>query len=92
VTTLREQIDQVLATLNPREQRVIQLRFGLEDGRIHPRQEVGREVNVTAERIRQIEARALRKLRHPTLSRQLQGLRAEETSPKGKLLRAIFGK
>jgi len=69
---LKEQIGEVLASLTPREQRVIQLRFGLEDGRSRTLEEVGKEFNVTRERIRQIEAKALRKLRHPTRSRKLK--------------------
>jgi len=69
---LKEQIDNVLYTLTPREQRVLQLRFGLEDGRSRTLEEVGKEFNVTRERIRQIEAKALRKLRHPSRSRRLK--------------------
>ncbi len=69
---LKRQIDEVLCTLTPREQRVLQLRFGLEDGRSRTLEEVGREFNVTRERIRQIEAKALRKLRHPSRSRKLR--------------------
>ena len=69
---LKEQIDDVLYTLTPREQRVLQLRFGLEDGRSRTLEEVGKEFNVTRERIRQIEAKALRKLRHPSRSRRLK--------------------
>jgi len=69
---LKEQIDDVLFTLNPRERRVLQLRFGLEDGRSRTLEEVGREFGVTRERIRQIEAKALRKLRHPSRSRRLK--------------------
>jgi len=69
---LKEQIDDVLFTLSPREQRVLQLRFGLEDGRSRTLEEVGKEFNVTRERIRQIEAKALRKLRHPSRSRKLK--------------------
>ncbi len=69
---LKEQIDEVLSTLTPREQRVLQLRFGLEDGRSRTLEEVGKEFNVTRERIRQIEAKALRKLRHPSRSRKLK--------------------
>ncbi len=69
---LREQINRVLDTLTPREQRVLKLRFGLENGRSHTLEEVGREFKVTRERIRQIEAKALRKLRHPTRSRKLK--------------------
>ena len=69
---LKEQIEEVLSTLNPREQRVLQLRFGLEDGRARTLEEVGREFGVTRERIRQIEAKALRKLRHPSRSKRLK--------------------
>ncbi|MFC1980900.1 RNA polymerase sigma factor RpoD [Chloroflexota bacterium] len=69
---LKEQIEDVLFTLTPREQRVLQLRFGLEDGRSRTLEEVGREFHVTRERIRQIEAKALRKLRHPSRSRKLK--------------------
>lgn len=69
---LKEQIARVLNTLTPREQRVLRLRFGLEDGRSRTLEEVGREFKVTRERIRQIEAKALRKLRHPTRSRRLK--------------------
>jgi len=69
---LREQIGDVLSTLTLREQRVLQLRFGLEDGRSRTLEEVGREFGVTRERIRQIEAKALRKLRHPSRSRKLK--------------------
>ena len=69
---LKEQIDEVLSSLSDREQRVLQLRFGLEDGRSRTLEEVGREFNVTRERIRQIEAKVLRKLRHPTRSRKLR--------------------
>ncbi len=69
---LKEQIDDVLSTLTPREQRVLLLRFGLEDGRSRTLEEVGREFSVTRERIRQIEAKVLRKLRHPSRSRKLK--------------------
>ena len=69
---LKEQIDEVLSTLTPREQRVLVLRFGLEDGRSRTLEEVGKEFGVTRERIRQIEAKALRKLRHPSRSRRLK--------------------
>jgi RNA polymerase primary sigma factor len=69
---LKEQIKEVLYTLTPREQRILQLRFGLEDGRSRTLEEVGKEFNVTRERIRQIEAKALRKLRHPSRSRKLK--------------------
>jgi RNA polymerase primary sigma factor len=69
---LREQVEDVLGTLSERERRVLQLRFGLEDGRSRTLEEVGREFGVTRERIRQIEAKALRKLRHPSRSRKLR--------------------
>ena len=69
---LKEQIDDVLSSLTPRERRVLQLRFGLEDGRSRTLEEVGKEFSVTRERIRQIEAKALRKLRHPSRSRRLR--------------------
>ena len=69
---LKEQIEEVLSCLTPREQRVLRLRFGLEDGRSRTLEEVGQEFNVTRERIRQIEAKALRKLRHPSRSRRLK--------------------
>ena len=65
-------IESVLEGLTGRERRVLQLRFGLEDGRTRTLEEVGREFNVTRERIRQIEAKALRKLRHPSRSRKLK--------------------
>ena len=70
---LKEQIDKVLDELTEREKRVLQLRFGLKDGHARTLEEVGREFNVTRERIRQIEGKALRKLRHPTRSRKLRG-------------------
>ena len=69
---LKEQVERVLDTLNDRERRVLQLRFGLEDGRSRTLEEVGREFAVTRERIRQIEAKALRKLRHPSRSKKLK--------------------
>ena len=69
---LKEQVEDVLHTLTERERRVLQFRFGLEDGRSRTLEEVGREFGVTRERIRQIEAKALRKLRHPTRSRKLR--------------------
>jgi len=69
---LKEQVDDVLFTLSEREARVLQLRFGLEDGRQRTLEEVGRDFGVTRERIRQIEAKALRKLRHPTRSKKLR--------------------
>ena len=71
-TLLREQLEEVMDTLSEREQKVLALRFGLEDGKPHTLEEVGREFQVTRERIRQIEAKALRKLRHPTRSRKLR--------------------
>lgn len=71
-TLLREQLFEILQTLTTREQKVLKLRFGLEDGRTRTLEEVGREFNVTRERIRQIEAKALRKLRHPSRSRKLK--------------------
>jgi RNA polymerase primary sigma factor len=71
-TMLREQLEEVLGTLTEREQKVLVLRFGLEDGRSRTLEEVGKEFNVTRERIRQIEAKALRKLRHPSRSRKLK--------------------
>ena len=71
-TLLREQLDEVLGTLTDREQKVLKLRFGLEDGRARTLEEVGKEFKVTRERIRQIEAKALRKLRHPSRSRKLK--------------------
>jgi RNA polymerase primary sigma factor len=69
---LREQIATVLDSLTGRERRVLQLRFGLEDGRARTLEEVGKELNVTRERIRQIEGKALHKLRHPSRSRKLK--------------------
>ena len=69
---LKEQVEDVLASLTPRERKVLQLRFGLEDGRTRTLEEVGKEFGVTRERIRQIEAKALRKLRHPSRSRKLK--------------------
>ena len=71
-TLLHEQLDEVVSTLTEREQRVIKLRFGWDDGRPRTLEEVGKEFNVTRERIRQIEAKALRKLRHPNRSRKLK--------------------
>jgi len=71
-TLLKEQLSEVLSTLTDREQKVLILRFGLEDGRSRTLEEVGKEFNVTRERIRQIEAKALRKLRHPSRSRKLK--------------------
>ncbi len=71
-TMLREQLDEVMATLTPREAKVLRLRFGLDDGKARTLEEVGREFQVTRERIRQIEAKALRKLRHPSRSKKLK--------------------
>ncbi len=71
-TLLKEQLMEVLGTLTEREQKVLRLRFGLDDGRARTLEEVGKEFNVTRERIRQIEAKALRKLRHPSRSRKLK--------------------
>ena len=71
-TLLKEQLSEVLVTLTDREQKVLRLRFGLDDGRARTLEEVGKEFNVTRERIRQIEAKALRKLRHPSRSRKLK--------------------
>ena len=69
-TLLKEQLVDVLSTLTPREEKVLKLRFGIEDGRTRTLEEVGKEFNVTRERIRQIEAKALRKLRHPSRSKK----------------------
>ena len=71
-TLLKEQLSQVLDTLNEREKKVLILRFGLEDGRSRTLEEVGKEFDVTRERIRQIEAKALRKLRHPSRAKKLK--------------------
>ena len=71
-TLLKEQLEEVMSTLTPREAKVLKLRFGLEDGRARTLEEVGREFMVTRERIRQIEAKALRKLRHPSRSKKLK--------------------
>ena len=80
-TLLREQLHDVLLTLTPREREVLDHRFGLTDGYSRTLEEVGRQFNVTRERIRQIEAKALRKLRHPTRLRRLQGYINDETMP-----------
>ena len=69
---LREQLDEVLDTLTDREENVLRLRFGLDDGKIGTLEDVGKVFNVTRERIRQIEAKALRKLRHPSRSKPLR--------------------
>ena len=71
-TLLREQLEDVLATLTPREQQVLRMRFGLQDGKPHTLEEVGKEFDVTRERTRQIESKALRKLRHPSRSKKLK--------------------
>jgi RNA polymerase primary sigma factor len=71
-TLLREQLEEIMGTLTPREAKVLKLRFGLEDGKARTLEEVGKEFDVTRERIRQIEAKALRKLRHPSRSRKLK--------------------
>ena len=71
-TLLKEQLNEVLDTLTEREQKVLRLRFGMNDGRARTLEEVGKEFDVTRERIRQIEAKALRKLRHPSRSRKLR--------------------
>jgi RNA polymerase primary sigma factor len=72
MSLLKDQVEKVLSTLEPRERRVLQLRFGLEDDRNRTLEEVGKEFGVTRERIRQIEARAIRKLRHPSRSKRLK--------------------
>ena len=69
---MKEQLADVLKTLTPREEKVLRLRFGLEDGRPRTLEEVGKEFNVTRERIRQIEAKALRKLRHPSRAKKIK--------------------
>ena len=79
-TLLKEQLMEVLDTLTDREKKVLTLRFGLEDGRARTLEEVGKEFNVTRERIRQIEAKALRKLRHPSRSKKLKDM-LEKTRP-----------
>lgn len=71
-TLLREQLEEVLTTLTPREEQVLRMRFGLTDGKAHTLEEVGKEFDVTRERIRQIESKALRKLRHPSRSKKLR--------------------
>ena len=71
-TMLREHLDEVLHTLTPREMQVLKLRFGFDDGRTRTLEEVGKEFNITRERIRQIEAKALRKLRHPSRAKKLK--------------------
>ena len=71
---LKERVEEVLHTLKPREEQILRLRYGIRDGRMHTLEEIGSIFDVTRERIRQIEANALRKLRHPTRSRRLRGL------------------
>ena len=83
-TLLKEQLGEVLGTLTEREQKVLTLRFGLQDGRARTLEEVGKEFNVTRERIRQIEAKALRKLRHPSRSRKLKDYLETRTSKQFK--------
>ena len=78
---LRSQTSQVLQSLSPREEKVIKMRFGLEDGNEHTLEEVGQRFAVTRERIRQIEAKALRKLRHPRRSRRLQAFVGPDAEP-----------
>ena len=73
-TNVQEQTAHVLRTLSPREEKIIRMRFGIEDGSEHTLEEVGRAFSVTRERIRQIEAKALRKLRHPSRSGELKAL------------------
>jgi RNA polymerase primary sigma factor len=80
---LKEMTEQVLNMLTPREERVIKMRFGLEDGTEHTLEEVGQAFGVTRERIRQIEAKALRKLRHPSRSRQLRAFLADVQTSHG---------
>jgi RNA polymerase primary sigma factor len=75
---LKSQTAQVLRTLSPREERIIKMRFGLEDGSEHTLEEVGQSFQVTRERIRQIEAKALRKLRHPSRSRKLRAFAGDD--------------
>jgi len=83
---LKKQVEGVLHTLSDRESRVLQLRFGPEDGRGRTREEVGKEFGVTRERIRQIEAKALRKMRHPSRSRQLRDFLSNRSDPVAALL------
>src|SRR5206468_9824839 len=78
---LREQTAEVLKTLSPREEKIIKMRFGLQDGSEHTLEEVGQHFAVTRERIRQIEAKALRKLRHPSRSRKLKAFLESAARP-----------
>lgn len=82
---LKDQLDKILDSLTEREQKVLRLRFGLYDGRQHTLEEVGKEFNVTRERIRQIEAKALRKLRHPSRSKQVKDYYPEDVMPFGTI-------
>ena len=82
-TLLKEQLVEVLGTLTEREQKVLRLRFGLDDGRARTLEEVGKEFNVTRERIRQIEAKALRKLRHPSRNRKLKDYLTKDEKHEG---------
>ena len=84
-TLLKEQLDEVLDTLTEREQKVLRLRFGMNDGRARTLEEVGKEFDVTRERIRQIEAKALRKLRHPSRSRKLRDYLGAVTETRGNV-------
>ena len=89
---MKEQLDEVLDTLTEREQKVLRLRFGMNDGRARTLEEVGKEFDVTRERIRQIEAKALRKLRHPSRSRKFKRLfrlRKEAPMELSKRLQAV---
>ncbi len=88
---LREQLEEILTSLSPREGRVLQLRYGLKDGKSHTQEEVGKKFGVTAERIRQIEVKALRKLRHPSRSRKLQDYVWEETPEQEYVGIGVFG-
>ena len=83
-TLLKEQLMDVLSTLTPREEKVLKLRFGIEDGRTRTLEEVGKEFNVTRERIRQIEAKAIRKLRHPTRAKKRGDYREVNFGGEGK--------
>ena len=88
-------VKEILATLSDREQTILEKRFGLDDGRIKTLREIATQFNVTKERIRQIEAKALRRLKHPSRSRKLKPYlkekRLDELTPQDKLIRKIFG-
>ena len=88
---LKEQTDSVLKTLTPREEKVIKMRFGVGDGSEHTLEEVGQSFAVTRERIRQIEAKALRKLRHPSRSRKLKAFLEGRTYRSGPTRKGHFG-